>query len=225
MYKVRKVRNQPHFGIYMNGKLHSTHPTKRAAKKMMGGMINDDDPTENDEEQIYDHQQVVDQAARDQAAGEHVNISNIEEEIHDLEQYLQEKLVVDPTGNLVEQLIANGYIADELIDMDLSEKNLFQLQQSLSPLTEQQQIRLIRDQINVDMNQANRPLPPQGLDYYSRRLRNMGFSYLDIRCMSHVDVVNLIARESRELNQQLKESRQMRQHDPKTPEHDDKRRK
>ena len=42
MYKVRKVRNQPHFGIYKNGKLHSTHPTKRLAKKMMGGMVGDE---------------------------------------------------------------------------------------------------------------------------------------------------------------------------------------
>lgn len=39
MYKVRKIRNQPHFGIYKNGKLHSRHPTKRLAKKMMGGMV------------------------------------------------------------------------------------------------------------------------------------------------------------------------------------------
>jgi len=45
MYKVRKVRNQPHFGIYTNGKLHSTHPTKKCAKKMikmMGGMVGDE---------------------------------------------------------------------------------------------------------------------------------------------------------------------------------------
>jgi hypothetical protein len=45
MYKVRKVRNQPHFGVYMNGKLHSKHPTKKCAKKMikmMGGALGDE---------------------------------------------------------------------------------------------------------------------------------------------------------------------------------------
>jgi len=42
MYKVRKIRNQPHFGIYKNGKLHSRHPTRRAAKKMMGGALGDE---------------------------------------------------------------------------------------------------------------------------------------------------------------------------------------
>ena len=37
--KVRKIRNKKEFGIYVNGKLHSTHPTRRHAKKCLcGGM-------------------------------------------------------------------------------------------------------------------------------------------------------------------------------------------
>ena len=122
MYKVRKVRNQSHFGIYKNGKLHSTHPTRRHAKKMMGGMVNDD-PTENDEEQIHDYQQIVDQAAQDRQAGRPVNILNLEGDIQEIRDYLEHQLVVDPNGNLVEQLIANGYTAEELIEMDLTTRD------------------------------------------------------------------------------------------------------
>jgi len=37
--KVRKIRNQKAYGIYVNGKLHSAHPTRRHAKKCLcGGM-------------------------------------------------------------------------------------------------------------------------------------------------------------------------------------------
>jgi hypothetical protein len=47
---VRKVPRQNLFGIYVGGRLHSTYPTRRHAKKMLGGMVN----TEEDFEPLFD---------------------------------------------------------------------------------------------------------------------------------------------------------------------------
>jgi len=219
MYKVRKVRNQPHFGIYANGKLHSIHPTRRHAKKMMGGMVND--PTENDEEEIYDTQQVVDQAAQNQHAGLPVDISNIDEEVHLIQQYLEDKLMVDPDGNLVDQLIANGYSYDELVDMDLTTTELEQLQDAYAPLTEQQQIELIEEQLHEDIPS----LTGANLNSFARYVRHIGYTYLEVRTMPVEHLRKIIRDRLVELRQMTRERTQMGQHDPKTPEHESKRRK
>jgi len=219
MYKVRKVRNQPHFGIYKNGKLHSIHPTRRHAKKMMGGMIND--PTENDEEEIYDTQQVVDRAAQDHHAGLPVDISNIEEDIEGLEQYLADKLMVDPNGNLIDQLIANGYTYDELQPMDLTTAELDALQEAYSPLTEEQQIELIEEQLHEDIPS----LTGANLNSFARYFRYIGFTYLGVRTMSSAEIRRIVIDRRDELRQIQRERTQMGQHDPKTSEHESKRRK
>ena len=223
MYKVRKVRNQPHFGIYMNGKLHSTHPTRRAAKKMMGGMINDDDPTENDEEQIRDYQQVVDQAAQDQHAGMPVDIVGLDGDIQEIGQYLDEKLVSDPTGHFVEQLIANGYTAEELIDMDLTTEELDRLQQAYAPLTEQEQIELLEDQLHEDIP----ALTGANLNSFARYMRHIGYTYLQVRTMPAEHLREIVGKRIVQLRRmrEARERKEMEKHDPKTRDHDDKRRK
>jgi hypothetical protein len=83
MYKVRKVRNQPHFGIYKNGKLHSTYPTKRLAKKMLGGALGDEPEPRYIEPIIKSPRSIPSHAVSTVEGAEEEPIESIMEEVNE----------------------------------------------------------------------------------------------------------------------------------------------
>jgi hypothetical protein len=107
--------------------------------------------------------------------------------------------------------------------MDLTTEELEQLQDAYAPLTEQQQLELIEEQLHEDIP----ALTGSNLNLFARYVRRLGHTYLDVRTMPVEHLRRIIGKRIAELRRmrEARERKEMEKHDPKTREHDDKRRK